>query len=189
MITTPADTTTTITVFVCPRCGSIGKSGKMSCCGRGGSWFKNCGGAGNTKLHHTWYEGIQACKARSQSKTVIGQQLNVAQQKGTDSSQGVGMANYKSVIAAIKTSVTSVNTSTLKSETTSIVTSADTPDSVSITTSDHMLMTNTSTNIEMIYTTHMSVSTSTTSQGCGKILKIIVHINLLFYHCVLAHEG
>merc|ERR1719183_96298 len=73
--------TTTITVSVCPRCGTIAKSGKPSCCGRGGSWFKNCGGRGNTKHPHTWYGGIQACKARSQSKRVIGQQLNAAQQK------------------------------------------------------------------------------------------------------------
>merc|ERR1719305_1436371 len=57
--------TTTITVPVCPRCGTIVKSDKISCCGRGGSWFKNCGGIGNIKLHHTWYEGIQACKTPS----------------------------------------------------------------------------------------------------------------------------
>merc|ERR1712032_216324 len=31
------DTTTTTISSVCPRCGSIGKSGKSSCCGRGGS--------------------------------------------------------------------------------------------------------------------------------------------------------
>merc|ERR1712032_1428143 len=68
--------TMVITTSVCPKCGIIAKSGKSSCCGRGGSWFKNCGGAGNTKLRHTWYQGIQACKARTRSKSSIGQQVN-----------------------------------------------------------------------------------------------------------------
>ena len=61
---------------VCLKCGIIKKSGKTSCCGRGGSWFTNCGGAGVSKLRHTWYEGIQTCKARSQSKTIIVQYSN-----------------------------------------------------------------------------------------------------------------
>ena len=59
---------------VCPKCGTIAKSGKSSCCGRGGSWFKNCGGTGSASLHHTWYEGIHACNARTQSRIVVGQQ-------------------------------------------------------------------------------------------------------------------
>merc|ERR1712203_897227 len=66
-------TTTTIT-SVCPKCGTIAKSGKSSCCGRGGSWFKNCGSAGNTKLEHTWHEGMHACTARRQSGMAVGQQ-------------------------------------------------------------------------------------------------------------------
>merc|ERR1712032_1386329 len=76
--------TTAITVSVCLRCGTIAKSGKPSCCGRGGSWFKNCGGGGNTKLQHSWYEGMQACKRRPHSRTAAGQQENAAQQKGID---------------------------------------------------------------------------------------------------------
>ena len=46
----------------CPKCGSTKKSGKHSCCGRGGAWFKNCGDAGNSKFGHTWAEGIQTCR-------------------------------------------------------------------------------------------------------------------------------
>ena len=46
----------------CPKCGTTNKSGKVSCCARGGSWFKNCGDEGNTKFDHTWAEGVQACK-------------------------------------------------------------------------------------------------------------------------------
>ena len=47
---------------VCPNCGTAKKSGKRSCCARGGAWFKKCGDAGDTKFEHTWAEGVQACK-------------------------------------------------------------------------------------------------------------------------------
>ena len=168
---TPPGTTKTITVPVCPRCGTIGKSGKMSCCGRGGAWFKNCGGDGNTQLHHTWYEGIQACKARSQSNTVISQQVNVGQHKGMGSSEGAGMTNYKAVIAASKTLLF-----------TSVDASAPILDTTPITVSARTLMTNPSTNSLMIPSTHTSASTSITTH----LLKITVHINLLFIiDCVL----
>ena len=178
---TPAGTTTTIALSVCPRCGTIAKSGKMSCCGRGGSWFKNCGGTVNTKRHHTWYEGIQACKTRSQSKAYIGNQLNVDPQKDIHSSQGVHMANQKSVIAATKEfEFTSINTSTPMSGETTIVTSTYTADHVSTTMSVRALMTNSSTNIAMISLTHAPASTSITTQGCVNLLKITVHINILF---------
>ena len=60
----------------CPQCGAIGKSGKYSCCGRGGSWFGNCGGVGHIKLGHTWYEGIQACKATHEQLRAIHRQSN-----------------------------------------------------------------------------------------------------------------
>ena len=131
--------TTTITVSVCLRCGTIGKSGEMSCCGRGGSWFKSCGGSVHTKLQHTWYEGIQACKARSQSKTIIGHQLNGAQRKDIDPSQGSDMVNDKTVLAVTKMfELTSVNISTLTSDTTSIVTSSYTSDSTSRTTQTYL---------------------------------------------------
>ena len=54
---------------VCVKCGSIKVSGKYSCCARGGSWFKKCGDVGDTKLDHTWTEGIQACKSFGNSDT------------------------------------------------------------------------------------------------------------------------
>ena len=47
----------------CPVCGTSKKSGKRSCCARGGAWFKNCGDVGDTKLDHTWAEGVQACES------------------------------------------------------------------------------------------------------------------------------
>ena len=100
----------------------------MSCCSRGGSWFDKCGSAGNAKIHHTWSEGIQACKAGSQSKTVIGQRRDVTQRKG--------IAKYKVVIATKKTFVfTPLNTLTPVSDIASIVASTYTPDNIPITTS------------------------------------------------------
>ena len=47
----------------CPRCGTTKKSGKRSCCARGGAWFKKCGDVGDSTFEHTWAEGIQACKS------------------------------------------------------------------------------------------------------------------------------
>ena len=46
----------------CVECGVVKKSGKHSCCARGGAWFKNCGDAGDTKFDHTWAEGVHACE-------------------------------------------------------------------------------------------------------------------------------
>ena len=174
----PADTTTMIAVSVCSRCGTMGKSGQRSCCGRGGSWFKNCGGGGSINLQHTWYEGIQACKARSQFNNVIGHELRGAQQKGADSSHGPG---DKTAIAATHTFTftLSVNTSALMPNTTPIFTSTYTPDNVLITTSKIKLI-NTSSKIEMINSTHTSVSTSINSKGCVHLLDVFVHINLVF---------
>ena len=47
----------------CPKCGTIKKSGKLSCCARGGAWFKQCGDVGDSSFGHTWVEGMQACKS------------------------------------------------------------------------------------------------------------------------------
>ena len=81
---TPAVATTSI-IFICPECGIIQKSGKLSCCGRGGSWFGNCGSVGEANLDHTWHEGIQACKTR-QFQSVAGHQLEAYQAKSNSSS-------------------------------------------------------------------------------------------------------
>ena len=94
--------TTTIS-SVCRKCGVIAKSGKISCCGRGGSWFRNCRNAGNGKLRYTWYEGIRACKTRAQLKTANGQQPNTVQQL-TSPNNGFGTVNSKAVIRDTKTS-------------------------------------------------------------------------------------
>merc|ERR1711934_1145418 len=64
-MSTAAATTTTVTAIgpICFKCGTIKKSGKLSCCARGGSWFKNCGDNGDSNFEHTWVEGVQACKS------------------------------------------------------------------------------------------------------------------------------
>ena len=158
-------TTTTIAVAMCLRCGTIEKSGKRSCCGRGGSWFKHCGGGGNTKLHHTWSEGIQACNARSQSKTGIGDELNAGRQQVNDVSQG------SAVITATNTfALASVNTSTLISDAASTGRSTYARDSVSIT----------STNAWLPSLTHTSAGTSVITRGCPNLLKLTVFMKLFY---------
>ena len=47
---------------VCSKCGTFKASGISSCCARGGSWFEDCGDAGDDNFGHTWFEGTQACK-------------------------------------------------------------------------------------------------------------------------------
>ena len=89
---------TTAVTFVCPKCGIAKKSGKMSCCGVSGSWFGNCGSVRDTRIGHTWYEGLQACKAQAQSKTVMGQELSDVSQERNESSNGVVTLHYKSVV-------------------------------------------------------------------------------------------
>ena len=60
---------------VCAKCGAMKKSGKLSCCARGGAWFKNCGEVDNTKFDHTWVEGIQACNSFASSVSVKAQMM------------------------------------------------------------------------------------------------------------------
>ena len=54
--------TSTVVRLVCPKCGVAKKSGKRSCCARGGAWFENCGDVSDTQFDHTWAEGIKACE-------------------------------------------------------------------------------------------------------------------------------
>ena len=45
----------------CPKCGSVRKSGRLSCCARGGAWFQKCGDVADTNVGYTWAEGFRAC--------------------------------------------------------------------------------------------------------------------------------
>ena len=100
-------TTTKTSRSVCPKCGTIEKSGKVSCCGRGGSWFRNCGSDGNAKLLHTWSEGMLACKTWAQLKTVRPRQANSAKKQnyfyGASYGTYMHMGNFKSIITDANT--------------------------------------------------------------------------------------
>ena len=43
------------------------KSGKFSCCARGGAWFNKCGDTNDKHFGHTWAQGIQACNGFARS--------------------------------------------------------------------------------------------------------------------------
>ena len=57
----------------CHKCGTSKKSGKRSCCARGGAWFKNCGDKRETEFDHSWAEGIQSCESVATAVSVESQ--------------------------------------------------------------------------------------------------------------------
>ena len=154
----------------------MGKFGKGSCCGRGGSWFKNCGSHGNAKLAHTWFEGIQACKASpEQSKLALGQlQLNPAQQNRYHSSNDVGISAEVATTTPTPTKAP-IPTPTTTTVNMLIITSVSTW----IVTLDHTSMTNASTHMLPPSTTHSSSSMSIITQGFEALLKTVVHTGVL----------
>ena len=110
---------------VCLTCGIITKSGKLSCCARGGSWFGKCGATGNAQVQHTWSEGIQVCKAR-QPNAVMGQQRNDnIEQTGNNSPNDSG-----DVITFHTTATTIMNTSVKLSERKSVISAANLPSDI-----------------------------------------------------------
>ena len=194
---TPAAVATKIVSSVCSKCGTIEKSGQSSCCARGGSWFKNCGGTGNAKVDHTWYEGINACKAQ-------GQQLKAAQQQESEFANHVVTRNFKSVIMGLNTfsfniptnvmMLTSeyiVSTSTSTAKNTGmpagilVPISTDSLAHILIKTSTNMPISNPISGTPMtpvltdmfatalVYT---SDNTSTLMSGCETLVKIVVQI-------------
>ena len=145
----------------CGQCGTIAKSGGNSCCGRGGSWFRNCGNAGSAKLDHTWYEGIQACKSRrAQYKRASGQQSNAPQQLHCVNCSEMG-ANSTSPIAPAKIHMSAVtsehNTVTANSPS---ITSAST--ALITTESAHASMINTLNDMLITSPAHTRALTTTT---------------------------
>ena len=161
-------TATTITP-VCRKCGTIRKSGKSSCCGRGGSWFRNCGSAGNAKNSHTWYEGIQVCKAR---KRASGRESNAAQQQ-LNPSNGADMRNPKAVMTTTTFALTPGNTpktfpdfkTFTTTPITTISTSANTP-------MDPMI--NTSSVTTAFTISHTDTLTMTTSDTSTMITQTVI---------------
>ena len=89
-------TTSISPVPACPKCGTSAKSGQLSCCTRGGAWFKKCGDEGDSNFDHTWPEGVQACKDVTRSfsgearakltlrrETTIANQFDTARQRNS----------------------------------------------------------------------------------------------------------
>ena len=54
---------------VCPKCAMFKRSGKLSCCARTASWYKECGRPGDSAFKHTWDEGLKACKKAGRSSS------------------------------------------------------------------------------------------------------------------------
>ena len=130
------EVTRTHTSSECLKCGSSQTFGKLSCCARGGSWFEHCGNAGNGLRSHTWYEGIEVCKARH-FQTAVDPELHASQAETDASSVDVNTSmNSKTVIVSAYVATSApANTSALMSDaapipastTTSINTSARMP--------------------------------------------------------------
>ena len=58
----------------CETCGTFKRTGKVSCCARGGSWFEKCGNVEDPQFNHTWMDGVRVCDAsagRSSSDGVV----------------------------------------------------------------------------------------------------------------------
>ena len=164
---------------VCPKCGTLGKFGKRSCCGRGGSWFKNCGSRGNTKLAHTWYEGIQVCKASlEQSKLALGQpKPNPAQKNRNHPSNDIGVVKYEPVTTANTFEFPSINTSRRIPRGMLIITTTYTRANAPIN-----LPTRLSIDVPLPSDiTRSSSSMSIAPQGYEMLLKTVVHTVLLVY--------
>ena len=92
-------------ISVCSKCATIGRSGKSSCCGRGGSWFGNCGNAGDTTVEHRWYEGLQVCRTGSGQESIVAEEMNSSDGVGNETSEAV-------ILATTKFEVNSTDTST-----------------------------------------------------------------------------
>ena len=133
---------TKIISLVCFKCGIIATSGKISCCGRGGSWFGNCGVAGKTTFDHKWSEGFEACKARSKSKTVIGQHSYREQESNSVFNDADRIHSKTTSIAASKFTSRPLNVSTPMRDRAAVTVPPNSPNStlmkMSTTTSTRM---------------------------------------------------
>ena len=65
LVSTPTLISMIANTVTCLKCGTFKKSGRVSCCAPDGAWDKNCGGVGNKRVGHSWSEGAQACKCKS----------------------------------------------------------------------------------------------------------------------------
>ena len=63
------------------------KTGVLSCCAGGASWFKQCGDSNDLKFEHTWGEGVQVCKdsrtGEVQKQALLFNQTNTVREQQT----------------------------------------------------------------------------------------------------------
>ena len=148
---------------VCLKCGTVRKSGKASCCGHGGSWFGNCGSAGDVNAGHTFNEGIRACKTW-QFQVALDQELNAAQAKHDVFSSDTSVA-----VALIS------NPRSFESELASRThTLMPLPFATSITVQSI------TAGIPEAVGSHISDSVSITAQGCEKLLFTVSYVSIIF---------
>ena len=165
----------------CPTCGTITKSGRMSCCGRGGSWFGDCGSAGNANVGHTWSEGIRACKVR-QFQTVVRQQLRDPR----PTMHGSRPTSHEIQTAALPNAY---DADTTTSEAIAMASAMNTHDSSNMSTPTPILYRanptitkatqSASTDMSMSTSSHASPSVSITVQEYEKLFHIFTYINLI----------
>ena len=163
----------------CPTCGTITKSGRMSCCGRGGSWFGDCGSAGNANVGHTWSEGIRACKVR-QFQTVVRQQLRDPRPT---------MHGWRTTSHGIQTAAlpNAYDTDTATSKAIAMASAMNTHDSANMSTPTPILYhanptiikatQSASTDMSMSTSSHTSLSSSIRAQNNQNLVSMITHMS------------
>ena len=97
----------------CSTCGVFKKSGRVSCCAHGGSWFGKCGNVDDPRSDHTWMDGIRVCDvfahdssresvlnaAFAQSHTVT-HSVNTAERRHVTGSQNTTSSSTQAVTAS-----------------------------------------------------------------------------------------
>ena len=168
--------TTTTTSPACFECGRIRKSGKTSCCARGGSWFGNCGRADdkNATFEHTWYEGIRACNGR-QSPVAVDQQLRDSLRNNNASSDdvSVGMSSKAVIVTAHILASTPAITSTPVPQPTNM------PISPPANTIFNKSKSSASADISTKTSSHTPASSSANARESEKLLRVVTRIGIV----------
>ena len=166
-MSTPA--VTTLISSMCLECGIIPKSGKMSCCGHGGSWFGNCRNAGNANFGHTWHEGIRVCKSQ-QSQIAVDQQIHAPNPKNNASSghASMGVNSEKVVVTTRIFASKPTATSTPMLGEKLITVSVNTSITLMTTASDDMFT---------------IAGASITMRDYGNFFHVVTCINMIFVAC------
>ena len=108
----PATTSASVSsVQECPKCGTTKKSGKRSCCARGGAWFKKCGDVGDSNFEHTWGEGMEACKSFEPLQALLSREETVTHSLNVSSTAMQNSPHPDGVSDAVHTDAAAVDLS------------------------------------------------------------------------------